>query len=67
MKQRTWTKRTTAIPTNQSGLDNNASVYSRYTHGLTVDEANPNRVFLGGVRLWRSDDITASFERHIRV
>jgi hypothetical protein len=54
----TWTKRTTAMPAHQSGLGITASVYSRYTHGLTVDPANPNRVFLGGVRLWRSEDIT---------
>src|SRR6185436_15665289 len=54
----TWTKRTTANPAD-SGFGNIASTYSRYTHALTVDPDNPNRVFLGGVKLWRSEDITA--------
>jgi hypothetical protein len=55
----TWTKRTTAVPENQPGFGIDASVYSRYTHALTVDPTNPNRVFLGGLKLWRTDDITA--------
>lgn len=55
----TWTKRTTAVPANQDATSTIAAVYSRYTHGLTVDPSNANRVFLGGVRLWRADDITA--------
>jgi hypothetical protein len=32
------------------------SVYSRYTHGLTVDPKNSSTLFLGGVYLYKSTD-----------
>ncbi|HET7433556.1 MAG TPA: hypothetical protein VFN10_02465 [Thermoanaerobaculia bacterium] len=50
----TWSQRNAGDP-NQSDLTSGRG-YSRYTHVLTVDPASADRLFLGGVPLWRSTD-----------
>jgi photosystem II stability/assembly factor-like uncharacterized protein len=47
-----WNQQMPGNPGNDAA---DPSIYSRYTHPLTVDRTNASRIFLGGVHLWRSD------------
>ncbi len=47
----TWVPKLVGNPNQGGGVQ---AGYSRYTHALAVDPANPDVVMLGGIALWRS-------------
>ncbi|HKR59801.1 MAG TPA: hypothetical protein VJS64_08690, partial [Pyrinomonadaceae bacterium] len=55
-----WTQSLAGAP---GGLDSGPCprVYSRYTHGLTIDPSNPNTIILSALRLCRSTNSGQTF------